>query len=145
MQEAAQNFKSQDMITVSARLAQILAEEVDLLKEMKISKIEALQSEKIFLTNALDAQRKMLEKHPHIRETIPSNDKHDMQEVFSLLEDISQENHRQLLLAREVNHQVVRAIKDVVAENTQSRTYNGAGFTGTAAFSTLSVTLDKVI
>jgi predicted nucleotidyltransferase len=42
-------LKIQDVITLTARLAQLLAEEVDLLGEMKVQKIEALQKEKLFM------------------------------------------------------------------------------------------------
>lgn len=141
----APNFKMQDVITLTARLAQLLAEEVDLLGDMKVKRIEALQQEKIFLTNALDAQRKLIERHPYMMDTIPSRDKKDLEEVAAVFENILEENHRKLLMAKEINHKVVQAITDVVKETTQSRTYNGSGYTGMAAFNTLSVTLNKTI
>lgn len=139
------DFRMQDVVTVAARLAQVLAEEVDLLNEMKISKIEALQQEKIFLTNALEAQRRLIDQHPYLRETIPSQDKSDMEEIAVVFQNILEENHRKLLVAKEVNVKVVEAIRDVVRETTQSRTYNGNGYAGIAAFNTLSVTLNKTI
>lgn len=141
----AANFKIQDVMMLTARLAQLLAEEVDLLGGMKVKKIEELQKEKIFLTNALEAQRKLIARHPHIIETIPSRDKKDMEELADVFQGILDENHRKLLMAKEINHKIVMAIRDVVKETTQSRTYNGNGYTGAAAFSTLSVTLDKMI
>lgn len=142
---APPEIKAQDVITLTARLAQLLAEEVDLLGEMKVSKIEALQQEKLFLINALDAQRKLINKHPGLVETIPSQDKHDLEEVVEVFNNILEENHRKLLLAREVNHKIVEAITDVVKQNTLSRVYDGKGYTGTAPFETLSVTLNKTI
>lgn len=138
-------FRAQDVVMLTARLAQLLAEEVDLLGDMKLKRIEELQSEKIFLTNALEAQRKMIERHPHVMETIPSRDKKDLEDVAEVFQNILVENHRKLLLAKEVNHKIVQAITEVVKETTQSRTYNGSGYTGAAAFNTLSVTLDKTI
>lgn len=138
-------FRAQDVVTLTARLAQLLAEEVDLLGEMKIKKIEELQKEKTFLTNALEAQRRVIERHPYVIDTIPSTDKNDLQKVFEVFQDILEENHRKLLLAKEVNHKVVQAITDVVKETTQSRTYNGSGYTGAAAFNTLSVTLNQTV
>ena len=134
---APQKFKETDF--------KLLAQEVDLLNEMKVSKIETLQHEKIFLTNALDAQRKFLEQNPHIKERITPQEKTDMEKISVVFRSVLEENHKKLLLAKEVNFQVVRAIRDVVKENTQSRTYNGSGYTGAAAFSTLSVTLNKMI
>jgi hypothetical protein len=138
-------IKVQDIITLTARLAQLLAEEVDLLSEMKVSKIEALQQEKIFLTNALDAQRRLLDRHPHLVETIPSQDKHDLQEVVDVFNNILEENHRKLLLAKEVNHKIVQAITTVVKQTSLSRVYDDKGITGSAPFTTLSVTLNKQV
>ncbi len=138
-------IKIQDVIHLTARLAQLLAEEVDLLGEMKVSRIEALQKEKIFLTNALDAQRKLLDKHPGLVDTIPSQDKHDLQQVVNVFNDILAENHRKLMLAREINAKIVKAVTDVVKEGTASRVYTGKGTTGYAPYATLSVTLNKQV
>jgi hypothetical protein len=137
--------KIQDVITLTARLAQVLAEEVDMLNEMKISRIEALQQEKLFLINALDAQRKIVEKNPQMMETIPSQDKQDFQEVIEVFNDILAENHRKLLLAKEVNHKIVQAVTHVVRQGTLSRVYDGKGVTGSAPFEMLSVTLNKKV
>ena len=138
-------IKIQDVITLTARLAQLLAEEVDLLSDMKVAKIEALQQEKLFLVNALDAQRKLIDKHPHLRETIPSQDKRDLQEVVDVFNDILEENHRKLLLAKEINHKIVQAITTVVKQSSLSRVYDDKGITGAAPYETLSVTLNKQV
>lgn len=132
-----------NVITLTARLAQLLAEEVDMLESMKISKIEALQQEKLFLINALEVQRKLLDKHPYAVETIPSQDRKDLQEVVDIFDTILEENHRKLLLAKEVNHRVVQAVTEVVKESTRSKSYDDSGINGAAPFETLSVTLDK--
>ena len=137
--------KIKDVINLTARLAQLLAEEVDLLGAMKVSKIEALQQEKLFLVAALDAQRRHLDKNPQMLENIASHEKLQMQEVIRVFNDVLEENHRKLLLAKEVNHRIVQAITAVVRQNTTSRVYDGKGYTPTAAFDTLSVTLNRMI
>lgn len=133
------------IITVTARLAQLLAEEVDLLSDMKISKIDALQNEKLYLTSALEAQKKLISKHPQALDTIPSQDKHDLQEVVDVFNNILEENHRKLLLAKEINHKIVQAITSVVKEHSLSKTYDDQGITGVAPYETLSVTLNQTI
>jgi len=138
-------LKVQNIITLTARLAQLLAEEVDLLSVMQVAKIKSLQQEKLFLVNALDAQRKLIDKHPNLLETIPSQDKHDLKEVVEVFNNILAENHRKLLLAKEVNHRIVQAITDVVMKNTRRMAYNGKGKTGAAPYETLSVTLNERI
>lgn len=143
--EAPVKIDMQNIITVTARLAQLLAEEVDLLSEMKVSKIEALQKEKLFLIGALEAQRKLVDKHPYTVDTIPSQDKKDLQEVVDIFNTILEENHRKLLLAKEVNHKIVQAITHVVKENTLSKSYDDRGVNGAAPFEALSVTLNQSV
>ena len=48
------DFKAQDVVMLTARLAQLLAEEVDLLTEMKVKQIDSLQKEKISVTIRID-------------------------------------------------------------------------------------------
>jgi len=141
----APELKVKNVITLTARLAQLLAEEVDLLSEMKVAKIEPLQQEKLFLVAALDAQRKLIDKHPHLLETIPSQDQQDLKEVVEVFNNILAENHRKLLLAKEVNHKIVQAITTVVMQSTKRMVYDDKGLTGIAPFETLSVTLNKRI
>lgn len=138
-------IKVQDVITLTARLAQLLAEEVDLLGDMKVSKIEALQQEKIFLTNALQAHRKLIDKHPHLIDTIPSRDKKDLEDVVEVFNNILEENHRKLLLAKEVNHKIVQAITNVVKDVNRRKSYDDRGVSGVAPFETFSVTLNQTI
>lgn len=140
-----QELRIQDVITLTARLAQLLAEEVDLLGIMKLKEVEKLQHEKIFITNALEAQRRLLDKNPHLIEQIPSRDKQDLQEVVDVFNDILEENHRKLLLAKEVNHKIVSAIKEVVRDHTTSKSYGGNGMTHYAPYETISVTLDSKV
>lgn len=138
-------LKVKDVIALTARLAQLLAEEVDLLSEMKVSKIEALQQEKLFLVSALDAQRKLIDQNPHVLETIPSQDKSDLEDVVEVFKEILAENHRKLLLAKKVNGQIVEAVTSVVKESSKSKTYGSRGQTGAAAYDTISITLNKTI
>ncbi|MGE0754467.1 MAG: hypothetical protein AB7L92_04840 [Alphaproteobacteria bacterium] len=138
-------LRVQDVVTLTARLAQILAEEVDLLSSMKVSKIADLQKEKLFLISALEAQKKLLGKHPHLKDTIPSQDKQDLEEVMRVFNDIMEENHHKLQVARKVNEKIVQAITDVVRESTRSAAYGVNGKNGAAPYESLSVTLNQTI
>ncbi len=141
----ARSVNTQDIITITARLAQVMAEEVDLLKTMNIKKISALQDEKLFLTQALETHKKVLKRHPELSEQIPSRDKQDLAEVVKVFEDVLEENHRKLQMAREVNQQIVQAIRDVVREQSSTRYYNNNGFTPPSPYSAVSVTLNQTI
>jgi hypothetical protein len=65
--------------------------------------------------------------------------------VVEVFNKILAENHRKLLLAKEVNHRIVQAITHVVKENTLSKVYDDKGFNGVAPYETLSVTLNRTI
>lgn len=138
-------INGKDIITLTARLAQLLAEEVDLLKDMKVKKIEALQDEKLFLTEALEAHKKILKRQPELSDSIPSRDKKDLAAVVDVFEDILVENHRRLQMAKEVNQQVVGAIREVVTDTARSKYYDNGGISQIAPYESLSVTLNETI
>lgn len=138
-------LRIQDVITLTARLAQLLAEEVDHLAGMRMDEVEKLQSEKLFLAGALDAQRRLLAKYPHLKDGMSPREREDLRQVVEVFNGVLEKNHRRLMLAREVNRQIVGAITTVVRESTMRCVYDGKGYTGGAPFETLSVTLNKTI
>lgn len=134
-----------DMIAMTARLAQVLAQEVDLLETMKISDIEGLQKEKLVLTSALEKQRKLIEADPSILYTLTPDELEDFQSVASIFNTILEENHRQLLIAKEVNQKIVEAISEVVAEASSGGMYNGKGNSDAPRKDSLAVSINKTI
>jgi flagellar biosynthesis/type III secretory pathway chaperone len=140
---APQKINVPDIAMLTARLAQLLAEEADLLAAMKIKKIEALQQEKLFLVNALESHRKIIDKHPHLLESIPSRDRSELEGIAEVFKDILKENHRRLMVAREVNKKVVETITQVVKESAASSVYGENGISGAMGTQTLSVTLNQ--
>lgn len=138
-------LNAKDMGLLTARLAQILAEEVDLLDAMKIRDLEKLQEEKLYLLEALETYRKLLSQRPDLSETIPSQDKHELQQIVDVFEDMLEQNHRKLLMAKQVNESVVNAIRDVVTEKTQRPYYGSRGIKQMATFESSSITLNKQI
>lgn len=138
-------INARDIITVSARLAQVMAEEVDLLKAGKVKQIEGLLEEKLFLVDALETYKKVLKRHPELSETIPSHDKKDLEAMIDIFNHVLEENHQRLQMAREVNHQMVKAIREVVTEHAETPYYGENGMRSIAPFERLSVTLNQTI
>ena len=134
-----------DLITLTARLAQVLAEEADLLEEMKISKISDLQKEKQLLTDALESMKKQIHKEPHILDEISEQEREDLRSVVMIFNEILEENYKRLSMARAVNMQVVQAITDVVNETVKQDVYDRKGTAGKPAAETLSVTLNEKV
>lgn len=138
-------INARDLITLTARLAQILAEEVDLLKALKVREIDKLQEEKLFLIDALETYKKIIVRHPELSETIPSRDKADLQAMVDVFEGVLDENRRRLQMAKEVNQQVVKAIREVVTEHAETPYYGMDGMRSIGAFERMSVTLNQTI
>lgn len=134
-----------DIIAMVARLAQVLAEEADLLEEMKIPELEKLQPEKIRLTTALDRQRQLLHKNPDLLSAVSAEERAEFKGVSEIFEVIMKENHRRLLMAREINLKVVQAITEVVAENNGNKIYNAGGGSELPRPASISVTLNKTV
>lgn len=138
-------FTLKDVIAVTARLAQLLAQEVDLLNEMRVKDIEKVQDEKQRLTRSLVLMRRELDRRPDL---LKSEDPEDMQvfkQVAEIFEHVLHENNRKLMLAKEINHRVVQAISDVVQEETMRAGYNKRGMNSRQLHATPSISLNQTI
>lgn len=132
-----------DIIALTARLAQVLAEEADLLAEMNIKRVGELQKEKLLLTSALEREKKLLAKNPRALHEISEEDRQDLLAVIEIFNTILAENYRRLLVSRDVNAHVVDAIGEVVHEATTNSVYDKKARPDNVARERLSVTLDE--
>lgn len=134
-----------DMVAVMARLAQILAQEVDFLQAMRIKEIETLQEEKRKLTKLLTTMKRDFDR-AGVRVGDFAEDQvrafHEMAEIFN---NVLQENQQKLLVAKEINYRVVQAISDVVEEESQRPGYNRRGTKSKARAGAPSVSLNERI
>lgn len=147
MQEPDFNTRRLDANTVmllTARLAQVLAAETDLLSAMRVGEIENLQKEKIMLVEALERQKRLIERRPELLLTISDDQALELAQVIEIFQAVMKENHRRLLIAREVNRKVVEAISEAVAEANQHQVYDNKGAPDTSTGS-IAVSLDKRI
>ncbi|MBN8530426.1 MAG: hypothetical protein J0L97_00990 [Alphaproteobacteria bacterium] len=117
------------LITVTARLAQLLAEEADLLREMKIKELDKLKEEKLRLVNAMERQQKLMKDNPQIAATFSAEDKERIMQVMKLFREVRDEGFHRLTVAREVNRIMMQAIHDVVAESRAKVFYDKKGST----------------
>ncbi len=135
----------QDLIALTARLAQILAQEADYLEAMQVSKLEPLQTEKIALTNALESVKRQLAKQPHLLEQMSDEDRDDLQQVVTVFHAVLEENYRRLTMARAVNQKIVEAISEVIHDTVKNDAYDRKGITGKPTLDSVSITLDKQV
>jgi len=132
-----------ELIMLTARLAQVLAREADLLAEMKISRITELQDEKIRLTNALESIKKQLNKEPELLDEISDEQREDLYQVITLFDEILNENYTRLNTARLVNQKIIEAISEVVCESAKNDMYDHKGTANTHAAESISLTLNQ--
>ncbi len=138
------NFSAHGLIQVTLRLAQILAQEVDLLDAMQVKEIAALQEEKLQLLGMLEAQKKVLQRKPELLDHLEEDERTELRQVVKLFEDIMQENHRRLRVARDVNEAIVGAIREAITEQHVRGLYSGRGMTQTSN-APISVTLNNMV
>jgi tRNA/tmRNA/rRNA uracil-C5-methylase (TrmA/RlmC/RlmD family) len=143
-QATADSVNVENIIVLTARLAQVLAEEADLLAEMRLSTLNELQREKLLLLGALEKQKKLFDRFPHKTHDIGMDERERLEQIIEIFESIMRENYRRLLVAKEVNRKVVEAIADAVSGSHSQALYDKHGMSGHSADS-LSVTLDKRI
>lgn len=141
----AMHLQPSDLITLTARLAQLLAEEADLLESQKIAKIADLQKEKLALLSALETFKKQVIKYPSLMENITDQEREDMVNVILIFNEILEENYRRLSMARAVNAQVVLAITEAVQEATRSEHYDRKGESGKPGVESISVTVNEKV
>jgi hypothetical protein len=81
--------RAEDIVMLTARLAQLLAEEADHLEQMQVTKIAALQKEKMLLTNALELIKKKLPKDGSFQAALTQEERDDLQNVVTVFNEIS--------------------------------------------------------
>lgn len=139
-----QSINMENVMALVARLAQILALEVDYLEEMDVKAIDPLQNEKKWLTKAIELQLKRVQKFPYLLEEITDEEREDFRELVMVFNEIKMENNRRLIAAKEVNERVVQAITEVVNEHNQKPNYDIKGKPETKIDS-VSVTLNEQV
>lgn len=134
-----------DLTALTVRLARVLAEEVDLLEQMKIKEIENLQEEKNRLTRSIAVMKKELERLPSLTEKFLPDEVEAFRKVAAVFGHVLEENRRKLMAAKEINLSMVRAIADVIREEAQRNGYNRKGINGTNRALSPSISLNKTI
>lgn len=145
--DEAQSFpiSLSDLTALTIRLARVLAEEVDCLAQMKVKDIADLQEEKMRLARTIGLMKGELERNPSVVESFTAEEIESFQQVSSVFDRVLEENRRRLMVAKEINFNVVQAISDVVREEAQRAGYNRRGGNGMNRALSPSVSLNKTI
>ena len=137
--------RAEDILTLTARLAQVLAEEADHLEKMQVHKIAPLQKEKILLSNALALIKKQLPKDGSFMDQLEPEEAENLRDVITVFNEVLEENYSKLSMARAVNQRVVEAITEAVQETSSQDAYDDSGSTGGQGGQSMPLSLDKHI
>lgn len=109
------------LITVTARLIEVMNREIELLRSMRPSAIETLQAEKTALVQAYDEHIAQLKTDPESIGTIEPVLRDELWRTSRSFETVLAENERALRAAAEANDRLVRAV--VTAAQSQARAH----------------------
>ncbi len=116
-----------EMMDVTARLADLLEEETRCLRAMEMDALAKLHEKKLELTLMLEGYQKLLKSKPDL---LKGADAEKLDEFARLSEDLTEvleENFRRTAVARAVNQRVMQTIVDTISEHHRPATYNRYG------------------
>ena len=117
----------QDIIDVSGRLTELMAEEAECFRTMDIASIAEMQEEKNQLLIWLEAQQKMLAVHPNPAALIDDDERAELEEAMELFTSVAEDNFQQASIARSVNKRIVEAVTKAIREQEVVNTYTPHG------------------
>jgi hypothetical protein len=110
-----------------ARLAQLLAQEADYLDGMQIGGVASLQVEKKALVDALEKQKKLITRRSRLVGEMTDDQYDDLYRVVEVFNLVLEENHKRLMVAKEINARMVEAITELANENAKQGFYTHKG------------------
>ena len=119
-----------DLLKIITRLTGVLEREIEMLRAMKPSEIQALQQDKLVLTAAYEARIKSLKDNPQTLRDLPAELRAALRETIGGFQTTLAENERRLRAARDVSDRVLRAIADEL----EQRQNNNKGYAPAGAF-----------
>lgn len=134
-----------EMIEVTARLTDLLNQEVVLLEQMQVTRAGELQQEKMALTQVLEAQKKLIDAQPELIDAVPDAERDQLRHVVETFHTALQRNVRLVAVAKAVNQRVVQAVFDTLAEQQSTGAYTKAGMTASAPKGGVSISLNQQI
>lgn len=124
--------KLEEVVEATAQLINILSQETEWLRQGKISSIGEVQAVKHECITLLETYHLFLHRHPtHIR-TLDHDLLAQLKELGMVLAEVMEENHRELLKAKELNMYVIdfiaSAAKEQLLEKSGYNRYGGMGY-----------------
>jgi hypothetical protein len=132
-----------ELMDVTARLADILEQETEHLRRMEIGAMAKLQEKKLELTLMLESYKKLLKSQPDLLKAADAQKLKDFAELSEDLTAMVAENFRRTAVARAVNQRVVNTIIETMSEASRPGTYNRSGHSNMKQDMSLSFSLNQ--
>jgi methionine-rich copper-binding protein CopC len=132
-----------EVLAVTARLGDLLRRESEFLRQMNISAAAGLQDEKLKLTSWLEAQQKLINVKPELRDLITEEERLAIEELAVEFNDAVADNFQQVSIARMINQKVVQAMTDALRDTQHPTIYNAQGASALKAETMISYNLDQ--
>lgn len=132
-----------ELITVTARLKDVLIQETEYLKTMQVRELGKLQDEKQKLTKLLESYQQMLAARPELIQALDESSREELGELTEAFSRAVSENLQRTAVARAVNQRVVSAIMEVVTEQHHAGTYNRYGSSAAPTDMSISFNLNQ--
>jgi hypothetical protein len=117
-----------DMLSVTKRLTAIIKEELEMMKEMKITELHKFQDEKLKLTSVMESYKSILSNNPGIVRSIPKNIMDELRKVSDEFEAIVAAEGHQIIKVKKVHALIMDAIKKVLEDREKKNAnYNQYG------------------
>ena len=142
------NNQVNDLIRVTSRLITVLEREVELLRAVPSTGLEALQEEKSALTAAYESQARSLSGQPELLEALQPVLRAELKRVTGRFQSAVSTNEAALRAARETTQRVLEAIADELDKDRCAQAgYSAQGRAAPSSRSTsrppLSIALDE--
>ncbi len=132
-----------ELITVTARLKELLSRETEHLKRMEVKELAKLSDEKQKLTKIMESYQRLIAQRPELVQALDADSRAELAELTDDFARVVSENMQRTAVARAVNQRVVQAIMEVVTENQHAGTYNRSGYTGVPTNMSVSFNLNQ--
>lgn len=132
-----------ELITVTARLKELLSRETEHLKRMEVKELSKLADEKQKLTKIMESYQRLIAQRPELVQALDADSREELALLTEEFTRVMSENMQRTAVARAVNQRVVQAIMEVVTENQHAGTYNRNGYTGVPSNMSVSFNLNQ--
>jgi flagellar biosynthesis/type III secretory pathway chaperone len=121
--------RAHELIELSHSLVEVMAAEIETLKEGRVADIEPIQAQKVMLSSAYETHMRDVAAAPGMFNAIEPGLKADLTVAATQFEATATDNKRAVLAALELNSRLVQVIADAVTQSTPI----AAGYTKTGA------------